>query len=394
MDHVTTGLEVLCESPELVAGRPSALLANHAAVTRKLEPARTALMGSGVGSLIKLFAPEHGLEGVAQDMETVEHAEDPLTGLPVISLYGSEARSLAPTREALKGVEVLIVDVPDIGTRYYTFAASLDAAMAVCEHTGVEVIVLDRPNPLGGVLREGGMVRRGFESFVSQVPTPVRHGMTLGEIALLLQSQRYPNLELMVAPCRGWRRQSWINETHLQWVPPSPNMPTLDTATIYPGMCLIEATTLSEGRGTTRPFHLVGAPWIDGGVLTERLRTLAIPGIGFRAATFRPMFGKHAGEVCSGIELFVLDREVLRPLELGLLVLKTIIGLYPESFRWRAEPYEFVSNREAIDILTGSEQAREILEHSQPLEPLLEQWKGEVEEFENRLEGIMLYRDF
>lgn len=393
MEVVTPGLDVLCQTPELVGGRPWALLANHAAVTGRLEQARTALMAAGVGPLVRLFAPEHGLDGVAQDMEPVRDTEDHLTGVPVVSLYGSQADSLAPARAALEGVDVLVVDLPDIGSRYYTFAATLDSALMVCESAGVEVMVLDRPNPIGGLMREGGLVQAGCESFVSQLSTPIRHGLSLGEIALILHESRYPEAELTVVPCQGWRRGFWFDETGLPWVPPSPNMPTLETATLYPGLCLVEATTLSEGRGTTRPFHLVGAPWIDAGVLTERLRTLELPGIAFRAAVFRPMFGKHASKVCSGVELHVTNRDVLRPVELGLNLLKVIMGLYPENFSWRKEPYEFVADVPAIDLLTGSPKAREILELGQPLEPLFEEWKAEVAAFERGLGGILLYRE-
>ncbi len=293
---VLPGLEVLMRDPSPVAGRRWALLANHAAVTTDLEPARSALArGAGLPAL--LFAPEHGLEGVAQDMEGVVDGVDPLTGVSVRSLYGDDATTLAPNPGDLEGLDVVVVDVPDIGTRYYTFAASMDGLMAVAEAESVEILVLDRPNPLGGVRREGGMVRPGFESFVSQLPTPVRHGLTLGEIALLLQRDRYPRLELTVVPCRGWRRADHFGATGLPWVPPSPNMPTVETALLYPGVCLVEATELSEGRGTTRPFHLVGAPWADARAVAERLRSLDLPGVGFRPAWFRPEFQKHVGRV-------------------------------------------------------------------------------------------------
>ncbi len=386
---VLPGLEVLMRDPSPVAGRRWALLANHAAVTIGLEPARSALTRAA-GAPALLFAPEHGLEGVAQDMEGVVDGVDPLTGVSVRSLYGDDATTLAPNPGDLEGLDVVVVDVPDIGTRYYTFAASMDGLMAVAEAESVEILVLDRPNPLGGVRREGGMVRPGFESFVSQLPTPVRHGLTLGEIALLLQRDRYPRLELTVVPCRGWRRADHFGATGLPWVPPSPNMPTVETALLYPGVCLVEATELSEGRGTTRPFHLVGAPWADARAVAERLQSLDFPGVAIRPAWFRPEFQKHAGRVCAGVELHVLDTDALRPLELGLQLLRVFHDLHPDDFAWRDRPYEFIEDIPAIDLLTGSSEARELIEAGDPVEPLLEKWRGEVEAFEATLEGILL----
>jgi len=391
VQRVQTGLEVLLETPELIAGRRWALLANQATVTADLDPARAVLAASGTGELVRLFAPEHGLDGIAQDMEAVSDVRDPLTGCEVRSLYGTTADTLAPSQEDLDGVEVIVVDLPDIGARYYTFAATMDWVMAACEKAKVEVMVLDRPNPIGGNAREGGMVESGFESFVSQLPVTVRHGLTLGEIALLLQRERYPNLEFSVVPCRGWRRSDWLDATGLPWVLPSPNMPTLETAAIYPGLCLVEATTLSEGRGTTRPFHLVGAPWVDAERLVGELRGLGLPGIALRSTRFRPEFGKHVGSVCSGVELHVTDRRTLQPVALGLHILKTVHDLHPDDFGWRTDPYEFVSDVPALDLLTGSDAARSCLEHGDPLEPLLEEWQTVVKDFDQTLGGILLY---
>ncbi len=390
---VVPGLEVLLDDPAPVGDRPWALLANHAAVTRGLGPARTDLAGTLRGPLVRLLAPEHGLDGVAQDMEAVADEQDPLTGAPVRSLYGHDASSLEPDARDLEGVQVLLVDLPDIGTRYYTFAATMDAAMAACERLRVEMVVLDRPNPIGGLVREGGPVRPGLESFVGRVPVPIRHGLTLGELALLLQRERYPGLALGVVPCRGWRRRDWWDATGLPWVPPSPNMPTLETAAFYPGLCLVEATTLSEGRGTTRPFHLVGAPWLDAPAVVKAFRARHLPGVGARVARFRPAFGKHAGEVCAGLELHALDREALQPVALGLHLLHVVRDVHPESFGWRPDPYEFVADRPALDLLTGSPEARELIEAGAPLAPLLESWKAEVATFEATLEGILLYHD-
>ncbi len=389
---VISGLEVLINNPAPIKDRRWGLLANHAAVTSGLQPARSALAGSCRAPAL-LFAPEHGLEGVAQDMEGVDDGRDPLTGVPVRSLYGDDVTTLSPSSADLQGLDAVVIDVPDIGSRYYTFAASMDGLMAACAKAGVEVVVLDRPNPLGGIRREGGMVRPGFESFVSQLPTPIRHGMTLGEIALLMHRERYSDLELTVVPCRGWRRAQLFDATGLPWVPPSPNMPTLDTALLYPGLCLVEATTLSEGRGTTRPFHLVGAPWVDAHRLFERLRALKLPGVGFRAAWFRPEFQKHAHQVCAGVELHITDREALEPLALGLHLIKAVHDLHPRDFSWRSQAYEFVSDVPALDLLTGSPDAREIIETGAGLAPMLARWHDEVGLFEGSLEGVLLYHD-
>jgi len=390
MVRVTTGLEILVAEPAIIKGRRWSLLANHAAVTSSLDPARVVL-AEAAGPPILLFAPEHGLDGVAQDMEAVEDERDVVTGAPVRSLYGNTAATLRPRPEDISSIDVLVVDLPDIGCRYYTFTATMDAVMAGCEADGVEVLVLDRPNPIGGVRREGGPVTAGCESFVSQIPIPIRHGMTIGEIALLLQRERYPNLELGVVTCRDWSRGSWWDATGLPWVPPSPNMPTLETAAIYPGLCLIEATNLSEGRGTTRPFHLVGAPWVDAERIESELRALDLSGVAFRAARFRPQFGKHANHACAGVELHVRDRDRLEPVTLGLQVVKTFYDCYPEDFAWRAEPYEFVSEVPALDLLTGSPAARICIEGGAPLEPLLDEWKDWVRVFEKDLEGVLLY---
>ena len=390
VNHVTTGLEILISTPDLIRGRRWALLVNHAAVTSGLDPARQVL-GEAAGPPNLLFAPEHGLDGVAQDMEAVADERDPLTGAPVRSLYGHTADTLEPETDDLEDIDIVVIDLPDIGSRYYTFAATMDAVMAACERDGVEVLVLDRPNPIGGVRREGGPVTPGCESFVSQLPTPVRHGHTLGEIALLLQRERHPELELGVLTCRGWSRASWWDETGLPWVPPSPNMPTLETAAIYPGLCLIEATDLSEGRGTTRPFHLVGAPWADAERIVSTLRALDLPGVAFRTTRFRPQFGKHSGEVCSGIEIHVTDREALEPVALGLHIVRVFHDLHPNDFAWRAEPYEFVTDVPALDLLTGSPKARQCIEAGEALDDLLGEWREWVREFDSTLEGIVLY---
>lgn len=382
----------MCEDPALLRGRRWALLSNQASVTTQLVPARRALMEALGRRPVRLFAPEHGLDGVAQDMESVADHVDVLTGVNVRSLYGGTEATLAPRDRDIEGLDVMVVDLQDVGTRYYTFAATMHAVMWRCAAAGVEVIVLDRPNPITGIKREGGGVDPGLESFVSQTPVPVRHGLTLGELALLLRRDRHPDLQLSVVPCRGWRRADWWDATGLPWVPPSPNMPTTDTALLYPGSCLIEATTLSEGRGTTRPFHLVGAPGIDEHLFADRLKSEALPGLTCRPARFRPAFGKHAGRVCSGVEIVVTQRDAVNSLRAGAVLLWTVAREFPGAFGWRDEPYEFVADVPAIDLLTGSDALRTALTEDGELEPVLARWEREAAAFAKTLDGVLLYR--
>lgn len=387
---VLTGLEVLCRDVALLASRRFALLTNQAAVTSRLQPAWQALADCG-GDLVKLFAPEHGLFGVAQDMESVGDEVFSPGGVPARSLYGASAATLAPQPDELAGLDAVVVDLPDIGCRYYTFAATMAHVMAVCAPLGVEVIVCDRPNPLGGVVLEGGLVQPACRSFVSELPVPVRHGLTLGELALLLREERYGDLSLTVVPCQGWRRQAWWDETGLPWVAPSPNMPTLITAAVYPGACLVEATNLSEGRGTTRPFQLIGAPWLEGEELSRRLNGRGLPGCGFRACRFRPEFGKWAGEVCGGVEWHVLDRTAMCPLTTGIILLKEVRALAPERFAWRREAYEFVAEVPAIDLLTGSPEARAVIEGCGDEVGLFAAWEESCRAFAVRRRACLLY---
>lgn len=386
---VISGLEVLAGDPALLSGRRWALVANQAAVTRSLRPAWQVL--AGAGTLVRLFAPEHGLWGVAQDMEAVD--EERHDGRVVRSLYGRHEGTLRPRGEDLEDLDAVVVDLPDIGCRYYTFAATLAHVMAACEASGVEVVVCDRPNPIGGLAIEGGPVESGCRSFVSELPVPVRHGLTLGELALLLQAERHPSLTLAVVSCLGWRRREWWHETGLPWVAPSPNIPTPETAAVYPGACLAEATNLSEGRGTTRPFHLLGAPWLDGEALAGSLNALDLPGVVFQATRFRPEFHKHAGTVCGGVAWHLTDREALRPVATGVAVLAAAWRLAPDQCRWRQQPYEFVDGVPALDLLTGSPLARAVVEGRTPLAALAGSWEPYEREFSQRRRAVLLYRD-
>ncbi len=301
--------------------------------------------------LAALFGPQHGFAGTTQDnMIEWEGAADSALGVPLFSLYGEHRE---PTPEMLKGLDVLLVDLMDVGSRYYTFIWSLYLCMKACEKAGVAVAVCDRPNPINGVTTEGELPDPGYASFVGLHPLPNRHGKTIGEIAVRFRDEVFPNCELKVLPMEGWLREQWYDETGLPWVMPSPNMPTLDTAIVYPGMCLLEGTNLSEGRGTTRPFEFFGAPWINSRELVSELNLLALPGLHLREVSFEPTFQKHAGKICHGAQLHVRDRHLFRPLRTGIEIIKMAQRLWPEEFAWKAPPYEYEYEKLPIEILMG-----------------------------------------
>jgi uncharacterized protein YbbC (DUF1343 family) len=370
---IETGLDVLCaDRLDLLRGRRVGVLCHPASVASDLTHVVDRLVQAGVRPT-RLFGPEHGVRGEAQDMIGVEDGKDARTGIPVSSLYGETFESLTPGASDLAEVDVLVVDLQDVGSRYYTYVWTMALALQAAARAGVAVVVLDRPNPLGGRpdAIEGGTVEPACESFVGLGAVPVRHGMTAGEIARLVRAgmpwgaprfARPLDCELTVVPARGWRRAHDFAATGLPWVMPSPNMPTLDTAFVYPGQCLVEATNLSEGRGTTRPFELAGAPFLDGYRLAARLDAMKLPGVRFRPVSFRPMFHKFAGRSCGGVQFHVTSRAAFRPYLAGLAFLAAARAEAPVDFRWRSEPYEFVADPPAIDLLTGSDAARRGIE--------------------------------
>lgn len=389
------GLEVLLDDPRRWLGDARVgLICNHTAVDRNLDHAIDLLRLAGV-DLVRLFGPEHGVRATAQDMEECDESIDPVSGLPVVSLYGTDAASLHPPESALEDLDVIVFDIQDIGARYYTYQATLGFVMQVAGRLGKKVLVLDRPNPINGVDVEGGTVQPGFESFVGAYPIAIRHGMTVAELARFFVTHCGVVCELDWVPCEGWSREQWFDQTGLPWVYPSPNMPTLETATIYPGMCMLEATQISEGRGTTRPFHLVGAPGIDPQELTAYARAAAedagLRGVAFRPAAFRPGYQKHAGTGCTGIEVHLTNRDELNTTLLGMVVLDALWRCAPEHFAWREEPYEFVADVPAIDLLTGSPAFRLNLESGAPVRDVLEGWEAERQEFIARRKGCLLY---
>jgi uncharacterized protein YbbC (DUF1343 family) len=311
--------------------------------------------------------------------------------VPVRSLYGKTAESLKPRPEDLAGLDVLVFDVQDVGARYYTYQATMMLCMEAAAAARVAFAVLDRPNPIGGELVEGPALRRGFESFCGLHDLAPRHGMTVGELAELFRVERKLDLELTVVGCEGWRRDAGFRETGLPWVFPSPNMPTPETALVYPGMCLLEGTNLSEGRGTTRPFELLGAPWLDGARLAADLSRARLPGVRFRPVSFVPTWDKHAGVRCGGVELFVTAPAAFRPFRTGLACVVAARAQDPEKFRWRTEAYEYVEGIPAFDLLCGSAREREAIERGAGAAELAKGYAAEERAFARRRRRYLLY---
>ncbi len=387
---VRTGLTRLLagERPELRVARLG-LIAHQASVTPELTAATDALRGAGF-KLVSLFGPQHGVQGEKQDdmIESVSFTDTRL-GIPVHSLYG-EVRK--PTAEMLSGLDAVLFDLQDVGVRIYTFLWTMTLAMEACRDTGVKFVVLDRPNPISGAMREGPTLRSGFESFVGLYPVPLRHGLTAGEIARLANDHFGIDCELDVVPCEGWTRADWFDNTGLPFVLPSPNLPTLDACTVYPGMVLLEGTNLSEGRGTTRPFELFGAPFLDPYELTTKLDRLALPGVVFRPCRFEPTFQKHAGQVCGGAQVHVTDRHAFRPVETAVSVLHTVKLLAPNDFVWRDPPYEYETEKLPIDVLWGSDSLRVAIDAKVAPGEIVRKANADIAAFDNLVEPYLLYR--
>jgi uncharacterized protein YbbC (DUF1343 family) len=390
MARVLTGLDrLLAWDLGRIRGQRLGLLCHQASVDRTLNHA-VDLIGSARGVRLRaLFAPEHGLSGAAQDQARVGTTRHPATGLPVFSLYG---RRRAPTPAQLGGLDALVCDLQDVGARYYTFVWTMALAMAACARARVRLIVLDRPNPLGGREVEGNVLDPRFASFVGLYPLPVRHGMTIGELARYLNTRHRLGCRLEVIPMSGWRRAMLWEETHLTWVPPSPNMPTPDTARVYPGLCLIEGTNLSEGRGTTRPFEWIGAPFVEGRALARALNAARLPGVHFRPCQFRPTFHKWNGRLCGGIQLHVTNQRRFKPYLTGLALIAHARRLYPRQFSWRRPPYEFERRRLPIDLLCGTDRIRRELEAGGTLGRIEAAWQPALAQFQRARRPHLLYR--
>jgi uncharacterized protein YbbC (DUF1343 family) len=391
VQRVQIGFELLlAETPGELKGARLGLLGNQATVGRDWQPLWQELARRWPHNLRALFGPQHGWWGEKQDnMVASADGVEPVTGLPVFSLYGERLR---PSRESLELIDVLLVDLPDVGTRVYTFAATMASAMQAAARQGKKVVVLDRPNPIGGAQVEGNVLRGEMASIVGPYPLPMRHGMTLGELARYYNEAGRIGCDLTVIPVQGWDREQYFDATGLAWVLPSPNLPTLETAVVYPGQVLLEGTNLSEGRGTTRPFELCGAPFINPFEVTAAFREAGgLPGVVLRETWFQPTFHKWAGEVCGGWQLHVTDRQAYKPYYTALTILQTVLHLYPDEFQWRQPPYEYEYDRLPFDLLTGDPAVREGLESGAPLEQIEQGWAEGLAEFLEQRREQLLY---
>ena len=395
MTRTVSGIDHLLSQPEkYLQGKTIGLIVNHTSLANDGRHSIAHFHSHSAFRLQALFAPEHGLNGTAQDMVHIENEVDPLSGLIIKSLYGKSKDSLVPGPALLKNIDNLVFDIQDIGSRYYTFIYTMANCMTICKQTGTRMVVCDRPNPINGTSVEGNLVGENWRSFVGQYSLPNRHGMTVGELARLFNEHFGIHCDLTVVPMTGWSREMWYDQTGMIWTPPSPNMPTLATATVYPGMCLIEGTLLSEGRGTTLPFEQIGAPFINPHKLIARLEkdSKHLPGVFFRPQYFKPMFQKHAGEVCAGLQLHITDRDQFKPLLTTVALLRAIAEIYPDRLQWRTEPYEFVSDRLAIDLLYGNPELREtIFKPDFSLEGLENSWRKELETFLPLRQEYLIY---
>jgi uncharacterized protein YbbC (DUF1343 family) len=388
--QVRLGIEKLLEGDApLVKGARVGLVCNQASVNHGFHHVADLLKEHRAVDLRALFGPQHGIRGDVQDnMIETEHATDRETGLPIYSLY-SETRE--PTESMLHDLDVIVFDMQDVGCRIYTFAYTMANCMLAARKFGKRVIVCDRPNPINGRDVAGNVLEKGHESFVGQYSIPTRHGMTLGELARMFNEHCGINCELEVVAMDGWERNCWHDETDAPWVMPSPNMPTIDSATVFPGTVHFEGTQVSEGRGTTRPFEFVGAPYIVAEDFAAELNSANLPGVYFRSCIFRPTFQKHGGVSCDGVQLHVTDRDSFEPVTSGLTMVKAARDLYPDQFRWKEPPYEYVFDRNPFDVIAGTTKVREAIEQGTTIAKLQKSWEPELGEFKKLREQFLLY---
>ncbi len=387
---VRTGLEIFLET-ELSALKKYklGLVCNSTSVTADYSHSIQLLQAHPDAQLKAIYGPQHGIFGETQDnMVEWEGYRDSQTGLQIYSLYGA---TRIPSPEMLESVDVLIFDMQDVGARYYTFIYTMAHLMTACKRDSKKLIVLDRPNPVNGVDLEGNFLHQRYASFVGMYPIVIRHGMTVGELALMFNTEFGIGCDLKVISMEGWSRAQWFDETGLPWIIPSPNMPTLTTATVYPGMCLLEGTNLSEGRGTTRPFEFFGAPFINEFRLCNDLNSLDLPGVFFRPVRYRPTFQKWKGSICGGAQLHVTDRTVFRPVFTAISILRTVRLLYPGQFRWRLPPYEYEYEKLPFDILSGTSHLRRTIDSDEDLSGIRSWWEEDEQAFRVMRKPYLLY---
>ena len=390
LSPVKLGLERLLEDDvAIVKGARVGFICNQASVDHNYRHAADLLHSHPDIDLRVLFGPQHGIRGDVQDnMIETAHAHDRNTGLPVYSLY-SETRE--PTDEMLSDVDTLIFDMQDVGCRIYTFVYTLANCMRTAKRLGKRVVVCDRPNPISGAHVSGNVLEPEFASFVGQYSIPTRHGMTVGELAQLFNRHFQIGCDLEVLTMKGWQRKFWHDQTDAPWVLPSPNMPTLDSATVFPGTVHFEGTQISEGRGTTRPFELIGAPYIDAEDYAAALNGLSLPGVFFRACGFQPTFQKHGGVTCGGVQVHVLDRDIFEPVLTGVAMAKFAFDMYPDSFRWKEPPYEYVYDKNPFDVIAGTDKTRKAFEQGLSLVEIEASWQTELDQFRRVRESYLMY---
>lgn len=384
-ESVLLGIDVLAaEGFERLRGARVGLVAGAASVDRHLVSVIDRLIAADGVDVAALFGAEHGLRGEAQAGVPVDDAVDPETGLPVYSLYGQNKR---PRPASLACLDALVIDLVDAGCRYWTFLYTMSYCLEAAAAAGITVIVLDRPNPITGSRVEGNLLDPAFSSFVGRYPLPIRTGLTFGEAARLFNQAFGIGARLEIVPCQGWRRTQWYDETGLTFVPPSPNTPTLETLVLYPGTCLVEGTNLSEGRGTTRPFEVIGAPWIHPQRLADRLRERSLPGVAFRPVYFTPTFGKHQGQVCGGVHIHVLRRDEVHAVRVGLHLLDALKAESGSEFSWISQG----NGRPFVDLLAGTDRLRLHLEAGGDPDELLRAWESELDRFRVQAAEVALY---
>ncbi|CAN5722927.1 DUF1343 domain-containing protein [soil metagenome] len=387
---VKLGLEkILDEKLQVLKNQKVGLICNQASINHKFEHAADLFYEHPEINLTALFGPQHGIRGDVQDnMVETSHSTDKKTGIPVFSLY-SETRE--PTSEMLENVDTLVFDLQDVGCRVYTFIYTMANAMRACAKFDKKFIVLDRPNPINGIDVEGNSLEKGHESFVGFFPIPMRHGLTVGELSLLFNKEFSIGCDLEVVSMDGWKRNLFYDETDCPWVIPSPNMPTVDTTVVFPGTVMFEGTKVSEGRGTTRPFEIIGAPFIDGDEYAETLKKLNLPGVIFRPTSFLPTFQKHKDTVCSGVFLHIVGRNIFEPVLTGAALVKTAFDLYPDKFDWKDTPYEYEFERNPFDVINGTTRIREFIEQGETLENIKLSWQQDVIDFIDLRRQFLLY---
>lgn len=388
---VKLGLEKVLEEPkEILKGQKVGLVCNPASVNHSFRHAADLFYLHADIKLTTLFGPQHGIRGDVQDnMIETAHSTDKKTERPVFSLY-SETRE--PTEEMLANIDALVFDLQDVGCRVYTFIYTMANCMRACAKYGKRFYALDRPNPINGTDVEGSLLEKGHESFVGMYPIPMRHGMTVGELAKMFNEDFELRCELEVVPMEGWNRELYGDETDMPWVMPSPNMPTVDTAVVFPGTVYFEGTQVSEGRGTTRPFETIGAPYIDSEEYCKILNSLNLEGVTFRPVEFLPTFQKHAKEPCGGAFLHVTNRVNFKPVITGTAMVKAAYDLSPADFKWKNPPYEYVFDRNPFDVIHGSKKLREQIESGKSVGEIKESWKDDETKFEEARKKYLLYK--